>query len=140
MWKEFKAFIMRGNVLDLAVAVIVAGAFGAIVKSFTADIIMPPIGIALGNVDFSDLAFTLQAAELNDAGEVLKDAVEIRYGAFIQTVIDFLIIAFAIFMLVRTYNKVSEKLKKQEEEVPAPPTGPTQEELLAEIRDLLRNQ
>ncbi|NRB61462.1 MAG: large-conductance mechanosensitive channel protein MscL [Saprospiraceae bacterium] len=140
MWKEFKAFIMRGNVLDLAVAVIVAGAFGAIVKSFTADIIMPPIGIALGNVDFSDLAITLQAAELNDAGEVLKDAVEIRYGAFIQTVIDFLIIAFAIFMLVRTYNKVSEKLKKQEEEVPAPPTGPTQEELLAEIRDLLRNQ
>ena len=140
MWKEFKAFIMRGNVLDLAVAVIVAGAFGAIVKSFTADILMPPIGIALGNVDFSDLAITLQAAELNDAGEVLKDAVEIRYGAFIQTVIDFLIIAFAIFMLVRTYNKVSEKLKKQEEEVPAPPTGPTQEELLAEIRDLLRNQ
>lgn len=140
MWKEFKAFIMRGNVLDLAVAVIVAGAFGAIVKSFTADIIMPPIGIALGNVDFSDLAITLQAAELNDAGEVLKDAVEIRYGAFIQTVIDFLIIAFAIFMLVRTYNKVSEKLKKQEEEVPAPPTGPTQEELLAEIRDLLKNQ
>ena len=135
MWKEFKAFIMKGNVLELAVAVIVAGAFGAIVSSFTNDVIMPPIGLALGDVDFSELALTLQEAQTNDAGEVVKEAVQIRYGAFIQKIIDFLIIAFIIFMLLRTYNKMQAK---KEEEAPAPPPGPTQEELLAEIRDLLK--
>lgn len=140
MWKEFRDFIMRGNVLELAVAVIVAGAFGTIVKSFTADIIMPPIGLALGNVDFSDLALTLQASVSNDAGEIIKEAVEIRYGNFIQTVIDFLIIAFVIFMLVRTYNKIKDRNKQEEEEAAAPPPGPTQEELLTEIRDLLKQQ
>lgn len=138
MWKEFKAFIMKGNVLDLAVAVIVAGAFGAIVSSLTNDVIMPPIGLALGDVDFSQLAITLQEAQLNDAGEVVKEAVQIRYGMFIQKIIDFLIIAFIIFMLIRTYNKLQER--KKVEEAPAPPPGPTAEELLAEIRDLLRKQ
>ena len=138
MWKEFKDFIMRGNVLELAVAVIVAGAFGAIVTSFTNDVIMPPIGLALGDVDFSELAITLQAAEMNDAGEMVKEAVEIRYGAFIQKIIDFLIIAFIIFMLIRAYNRT----QKQEEEAPAPEPdpGPSAEDLLAEIRDLLKNQ
>ena len=137
MWKEFKAFILKGNVLELAVAVIVAGAFGAIVSSFTNDVIMPPIGLALGDVDFSELALTLQEAQTNDAGEVIKEAVQIRYGAFIQKIIDFLIIAFIIFMLLRTYNKIQAK----KEETPAPPPpGPTQEELLAEIRDLLKKQ
>ncbi|MCH2083322.1 MAG: large-conductance mechanosensitive channel protein MscL [Saprospiraceae bacterium] len=137
MWKEFKAFILKGNVLELAVAVIVAGAFGAIVSSFTNDVIMPPIGLALGDVDFSELALTLQEAQTNDAGEVIKEAVQIRYGAFIQKIIDFLIIAFIIFMLLRTYNKIQAK----KEEAPAPPPpGPTQEELLAEIRDLLKKQ
>lgn len=140
MWKEFRDFIMRGNVLELAVAVIIAGAFGAIVKSFTADLIMPPIGLALGNVDFTDLAFTLKPAVLNDAGETIAEAVQIRYGAFIQTVLDFLIIAFIIFMLVRTYNKIRERNKKEEDEVPSPPPGPTQEELLREIRDILKQQ
>ncbi|HKK75712.1 MAG TPA: large-conductance mechanosensitive channel protein MscL [Saprospiraceae bacterium] len=139
MWKEFKAFIMRGNVLELAVAVIIAGAFGAIVKSFTADVIMPPIGLALGDVNFADLAYTLKAAEFNDAGEVLTEAVQVRYGAFIQTIIDFLIIAFVIFMIVRSYNKIQDRMKKKEEEqAPAPPPGPTAEDLLAEIRDLLK--
>jgi large conductance mechanosensitive channel len=141
MLKEFKAFIMRGNVLELAVAVIIAGAFGTIVKSFTADVIMPPIGLALGDVNFTDLAYTLKAAELNDAGEVITAAVQVRYGAFIQTIIDFLIIAFVIFMIVRSYNKIQDRLQKKEEEAaPAPPPGPTSEELLAEIRDLLKKQ
>ncbi|MCB0597595.1 MAG: large-conductance mechanosensitive channel protein MscL [Lewinellaceae bacterium] len=136
MLKEFKDFIMRGNVLELAVAVIIAGAFGAVVASFTNDVIMPPIGLALGGVDFSDLAITLSAAQVNDVGEVLKEAVQIRYGAFLQKVIDFVIIAFIIFMLVRTYNN----MQKKEEEAPAPPPGPSAEDLLTEIRDLLKKQ
>ena len=98
---------MKGNVLELAVAVIIAGAFGAIVTSLTNDIIMPPIGMALGGVDFSELAITLQAAETNTAGEVVKEAVQLRYGSFIQKVIDFLIVAFVIFMLIRSYNKMT---------------------------------
>jgi len=139
MFKEFKDFILRGNVLELAVAVIVAGAFGAIVSSFTNDVIMPPIGLALGDVDFTDLAITLQAAELSDAGEIVKDAVKIRYGVFIQKIIDFVIIAFIIFMLLRTYKKTQERNKK-EEAAAAPPPGPSTEDLLAEIRDLLKKQ
>ena len=137
MLKEFRDFIMRGNVLELAVAVIVAGAFGVVVSSFTNDIIMPPIGMALGGVDFSELAMTLQAAELNDAGEVVKEAVEIRWGKFVQSIIDFVIIAFIIFMLIRTYNKLTAPDPEPE---PAAPAGPTAEELLAEIRDLLKKQ
>ena len=137
MWKEFRDFIMKGNVLELAVAVIVAGAFGAIVTSLTNDVIMPPIGLALGGVDFSDLAINLQAAEMGADGEVIKEAVQIKYGAFIQKVIDFVIIAFIIFMLIRTYNKMTAK-QEAEEAAPAPPPGPTQEELLIQIRDLLK--
>jgi large conductance mechanosensitive channel len=134
MWSDFKAFILRGNVLELAVAVIVAGAFGGIVTSFTNDIIMPPLGILLGGVDFSDLALTLQAAEVDAAGATVKEAVQIRYGAFIQTIVNFLIIAFAIFMLLKAY----EKTKKPEAPAPAAPAGPSAEDLLAEIRDLLK--
>ena len=140
MLKEFRDFIMRGNVLELAVAVIIAGAFGAIVTSFTNDVIMPPVGLALGDVDFSELAYTLKAAEMNDAGEVVAEAVQIRYGAFIQKIIDFLIIGFIIFMLVRTYNKIQERNKKEEGAAPAPPPGPSAEDLLTEIRDLLKSQ
>lgn len=139
MLKEFKDFIMRGNVLELAVAVIIAGAFGAVVASFTNDVIMPPIGLALGGVDFTDLAITLKEAELDASGAALADAVQIRYGAFIQKVIDFVIIAFVIFMLIRTYNKMQDRRKKEEAPAaPAPPPGPSAEELLAEIRDLLK--
>lgn len=138
MLKEFKDFIMRGNVLELAVAVIIAGAFGAVVASFTNDVIMPPIGLLLGGVDFSNLAITLKEAQLDETGAVAVEAVQLRYGAFIQKVIDFVIIAFVIFMLVRTYNRMQDRLKKKEEAAPAPPPGPTAEQLLTEIRDLLK--
>ena len=134
MIKEFKEFIMRGNVLELAVAVIIAGAFGAVVTSFTNDVIMPPIGMALGGVDFSELAYVLQDAVVNSAGEVEKEAVAIRYGAWINTIINFLIVAFIIFMIVKAYNKANPPAP----EAPAPPAGPTAEELLAEIRDALK--
>lgn len=136
MLKEFKDFIMRGNVLELAVAVIIAGGFGAIVSSFTNDIIMPPIGMALGGVNFSDLAITLQEAVVNAEGEVTQEAVLLKWGSFVQKVIDFLIIAFVIFMLVRTYNKLNAPDPEPE---PAP-AGPTAEDLLTEIRDLLAKQ
>ena len=131
MLKEFKEFVSRGNVLDLAVGVIIGAAFGAIVKSLVADILMPPIGLLLGNVDFSDLAVTLKAAA--DGAE----AVTLRYGLFIQTVVDFVIIAFAIFLVVKAMNSV----QKKEEEAPPPPPKPSkEEELLTEIRDALRSK
>lgn len=141
MLREFRDFIMRGNVLELAVAVIVAGAFGAVVASFTNDIIMPPLGLALGNVDFTELAITLQHAEMDAAGNVIAEPVQLRYGMFIQKVVDFIIIAFIIFMIIRTYNKVRDVRKKEvESPVEASPPAPSSEELLTEIRDLLKGQ
>lgn len=129
MMQEFKAFAMRGNVVDMAVGIIVGGAFGKIVSSFVADVIMPPIGLLLGGVDFSDLVITLKEA----VGETA--AVTLNYGKFIQTVIDFLIIAFAIFMAIKAMNA----LKKKEEQAPAAPPAPSNEAvLLTEIRDLLK--
>ncbi len=131
MIQEFKDFIMRGNVLELAVAVIIAGAFGAIVSSFTADIVMPPIGMMLGDVDFNELAYTLRPAVMNADGSVAKEAISINYGKFIRTIIDFILIAFVIFMVVKAYNRANPP------EEPAP-EGPSAEDLLAEIRDLLK--
>lgn len=129
--QEFKAFASRGNVIDMAVGIIIGAAFGKIVSSFVGDVIMPPIGLILGGVDFSDLAVTLKAAE-GDA-----PAVVIAYGKFIQTCIDFLIISFAIFMGLKAINT----LKKKQEEEAATPAGPTKDqELLTEIRDLLKSQ
>ena len=129
--QEFKAFAARGNVIDMAVGIIIGAAFGKIVSSFVGDIIMPPIGLLLGGVDFSDLAITLQAAQ----GET--PAVVIAYGKFLQTVIDFLIIAFAIFMGLKAINS----LKRKEEAAPSAPPAPTKDqELLAEIRDLLKTR
>ncbi|ENM5902584.1 large-conductance mechanosensitive channel protein MscL [Vibrio mimicus] len=129
--KEFKAFASRGNVIDMAVGIIIGAAFGKIVSSFVADIIMPPIGIILGGVNFSDLSFVLLAAQ-GDA-----PAVVIAYGKFIQTVVDFMIIAFAIFMGLKAINS----LKRKEEEMPKAPPAPTKDqELLSEIRDLLKAQ
>ena len=129
MMGEFKSFAMRGNVVDMAVGIVIGGAFGKIVSSFVADVLMPPIGMLLGNVDFSDLAVTLQ-----DASEEAA-AVTLRYGTFIQTVVDFVIIAFAIFMVVKAMNSVM----KEEEAAPPPPPKPSkEEELLTEIRDALR--
>jgi large conductance mechanosensitive channel len=135
MLKEFRDFIMRGNVLELAVAVIIAGGFGAIVKSFTADVIMPPIGVMMGDVDFTELQYVIKPATTDAGGEEIA-AVAIRYGKFIQTIIDFLIIAFIIFMIVRTYNRMTAK--KEEEVAAAPPEPSAEEKLLAEIRDLLK--
>jgi len=128
--KEFRDFANRGNVVDLAVAVIIGGAFGKIVASFVADILMPPIGLLLGGVDFTELAITLKEAQ----GETA--AVMMKYGTFIQTVVDFLIVAFAIFMMIKAMNAAK---KKEAAPPPPPPTGPTKDqELLMEIRDLLK--
>jgi large conductance mechanosensitive channel len=131
MIKEFKEFAVKGNMIDMAVGIIIGGAFGKIVSSLVADVIMPPLGLLIGGVDFSDLVVTLKSA----AGEV--PAVTLNYGLFIQTAIDFLIIAFAIFMMVKAINT----LKRKEEAAPAPPPAPsTQEILLGEIRDLLKQK
>ncbi|MGB5211163.1 MAG: large-conductance mechanosensitive channel protein MscL [Gammaproteobacteria bacterium] len=131
MMSEFKKFAMRGNVVDMAVGIIIGGAFGKIVSSFVADVIMPPIGVLVGGVDFSDLGVTIQAAT-GDAA-----AVTLNYGAFLQTVFDFLIIAFAIFMAIKAMNS----MRKKEEAAPAAPPKPSNEEvLLTEIRDLLKNR
>ena len=131
MLKEFKGFIMKGNVLDLAVAVIIGGAFGKIVTSFVNDVLMPPIGLLLGNVDFSDLKVILKEA----VGETA--AVTLNYGAFVNTIIDFLIIGFSIFMVIKLYNKTQ---KKKEEAPAAPPAPSKQEVLLSEIRDILKEK
>ncbi len=129
MLKEFKSFIMKGNLLDLAVAVIIGAAFKTIVTSLVNDVLMPPIGMALGGVDFSDLKYTIQEA----SGEAA--AITINYGAFTQTIIDFVIIAFVIFMVIKGYNS----MQKKKEEAPEEPPAPSNEEvLLAEIRDLLK--
>lgn len=125
---EFKQFAMRGNVIDLAVGVVIGSAFGKIVSSLVDNIIMPPLGLLISNVDFKDLAVTLAPATTD------KPAVTFGYGAFLQTCLDFAIIAFAIFMLVRLINKLAPK----PEAAPAAPKGPTQEELLTQIRDLLK--
>ena len=131
MMSEFKEFAVKGNVVDMAVGIIIGAAFGKIVSSFVGDVIMPPIGVLLGGVDFSSLAFIVKEA----AGEV--PAVVISYGKFIQTFIDFTIIAFAIFMVIKAINS----FKKKEEEAPKEAPEPTNEEvLLTEIRDLLKAQ
>lgn len=129
--KEFRSFAIRGNVIDLAVAVIIGGAFGRIVSSLVNDILMPPLGVILGGVDFKDLAVVIKKA----TEEI--PAVTLNYGMFIQNVIDFVIIAFVIFMMIKGINS----LKKKEEEKPAAPPAPTKDqELLTEIRDLLKKQ
>lgn len=134
--KDFKAFLLKGDIVNLATAVIVGGAFGKIVTSFTNDILMPPIGMLLGNTKFTSLKYVLKDAVTGTDGAVTTPEVAIRYGLFTQTIIDFIIIGFCIFMVLKAY----EKTKKKEEAKPAAPKGPTQEQLLAEIRDLLKNK
>lgn len=140
MLKEFKEFAVKGNVIDLAVGVIIGGAFGKIVASFVNDVVMPPIGLLLGGVDFKELKIFLKEEVLNDAGEVATAAVTLNYGMFIQNVIDFAIIAFVIFLAIKGINK----MKRKEEEVPAAPAPPAEpsksEVLLEEIRDLLKKK
>lgn len=128
MMKEFKEFAIKGNVVDMAVGIIIGAAFGKIVSSFVGDMIMPPIGVLLGGVDFSNLAFIIKEA----SGEI--PAVAIGYGKFIQTLIDFAIIAFAIFLVIKAINS----LKRKEAEAPAEPSSG--EKLLVEIRDLLKER
>jgi large conductance mechanosensitive channel len=131
MFKDFRDFIARGNVVDLAVGVIIGGAFGAIVKSLVDQVIMPPIGLLTGGIDFSQLKIVLKAADET----AKKPEVAILYGSFINTVITFLIVAFVIFLMVRAIAK----LRREEAAEPTPPPGPTPTEaLLGEIRDLLR--
>ena len=139
MLNEFKAFAVKGNAVDMAVGVIIGGAFGKIVTSIVNDIIMPPIGWLIGGVNFSDLKFELPTVKL---GSETMQAATINYGAFIQTIIDFLIIAFCVFLLVKGINKLASLKKKEEEEAPAPEEPkPTKEELLlTEIRDLLKEK
>lgn len=131
MLQEFKTFAMRGNVVDMAVGIVIGGAFGKIISSFVADVIMPPIGLMIGGVNFTNLSITLKEA-MGDAA-----AVTINYGKFIQTLLDFLIVAFAIFMVIKGMNS----LKKKEAEAPAEPPAPSKEEaLLTEIRDALQQR
>ncbi len=132
---EFKTFAMKGNVMDMAIGIIIGGAFGKIVSSFVSDVLMPPLGLLLGGIDFKDMTYTMKDAIMEGA-EVVTPAVTLNYGLFIQNIVDFLIIAFAIFMMIKAINS----MKKKEEEAPAPePPAPTKDqELLSEIRDLLK--
>lgn len=148
--QDFKAFAMKGNVIDMAVGVIIGGAFGKIVTSVVNDLIMPAVGMLVGGVNFTDLKLTMKEAvpeKLNEAGEVIEaavPAVTLNYGNFLQQTFDFLIIAFCIFLMVKGIAKLSN-LKKKEEEAPAPAPAPepepsAEEKLLTEIRDLLKNK
>lgn len=138
MFSEFKDFAMRGNVVDMAVGIVIGGAFGKIVSSFVKDVLMPPIGLAMGNVDFSNLFVNLSAAgHTTIAAAREAGAPVLAYGSFLQTVVDFIIIAFAIFMVVKGMNS----MKRKEETAPAAPPEPSSEEkLLGEIRDLLKSR
>ena len=131
--KEFKEFAVKGNVIDMAVGIIIGVAFGKVVTSIVSDVIMPPIGLLIGGIDFSQLAITLQAATES------TEAVAISYGKFIQTVVDFTIIAFAIFMMIKGINTLKRK-EEAKPEVPAEPAPSREELLLAEIRDLLKTR
>ncbi|MDF1523140.1 MAG: large conductance mechanosensitive channel protein MscL [Trueperaceae bacterium] len=143
MLKEFQAFIQRGNVLDLAVAVVIGAAFGQITASLVNQVIMPPLGLLIGGVDFSNLGFILKDA---DQYASLAEAVEagapvMQIGAFLNTVINFLVVAFVIFLVVRSYNQMRERSEKKAEAAPeAPAAPPADVQLLTEIRDLLRQR
>ncbi len=134
--KEFKAFAMRGNVVDMAVGIIIGGAFGKIVASIVNDIIMPPVGMLIGGMDFADLKLVLKQASIDAAGKAIP-AVTINYGNFANIVIDFLIVAFAIFMVIKAMNFA----KKKEVTAPeAPPPPSAEERVLTEIRDILKSK
>lgn len=134
---DFKAFVMRGNVVDMAVGIIIGGAFGKIVSALVNDIIMPVVGLFMGGLNFTDLKYVIWPAELDAKGAVVKPESVLAYGDFIQTTVDFLIIAFAIFLMI----KAIAKLQKPKVEAPAAPPAPSNEEvLLTQIRDLLKDQ
>ena len=137
--KEFKEFAVKGNVMDMAVGVIIGGAFGKIVTSLVNDVLMPVISLVTGGIDFTNLFVNLSGDEKYATLAAAQEAGAsvFAYGQFIQNIVDFLIVAFCIFLMLKGINKLN---KKKEEEAPAAPAGPTQEELLAEIRDLLKNK
>lgn len=132
--KEFKEFAMKGNLVDIAVGFVMGAAFNKVVSSFTGGIVSPLVGL-LFQSDFNDLKYTIKEGTVNDAGEVVGE-ITVLYGEFLTNVIDFLIVAFVMFMIVKGVNR----MKKKEDPAPEAPKGPTQEELLAEIRDLLKKQ
>jgi len=135
-FKEFENFAMRGNVIDLAVGIIIGGAFGKIVSSLVSDIIMPPIGFLIGGINFTDIVITLKSAGVDAAGHIIP-AVTINLGNFLQTVLDFTIVAFSIFLMIKAINRITHK----KAEASAPPPEPTKEEqLLTDIRDLLKGK
>lgn len=136
--KEFKEFAMRGNVIDLAVGVVIGGAFGKIVASLVADVIMPPIGLLIGGVNFTDLKWEMKAKEVVDGVE--QAAVTLNYGNFLQVTFDFLIVAFAIFLFVKGINTLNKKKAETPVTPAAPPTPSKEELLLTEIRDLLKKK
>ncbi len=139
MFKEFKEFAMRGNVVDMAVGIVIGAAFGTIVKSFVDDVLMPPIGLLLGNVDFSNLFLVIKEGAVSAPYATLEaakeaGAVTLNYGAFFNTVVSFVIVAFAVFMVIKSLNRMK---KQEEEKQEAPPEPSSEERLLTEIRDLL---
>jgi len=141
MWDEFKKFAFKGNVLDLAIGVIMGGAFGKIVTSVVNDLIMPVLGYLMAGIAFKDMKYVMSEA-IMEGETVIKPEAAIMYGNFSQNVVDFLIVALSIFLFIKLINSSKEKLKKQEETAPEPeaPPAPTQEELLTEIRDLLKEK
>jgi large conductance mechanosensitive channel len=135
MLKEFRDFILTGNVIEFAVAVILAGAVGLVVNSFVSDVVMPVVGYFVGGVDFSDLKIILKPASAAADGTVIAE-VAIKWGAWVNTIINLIIVGFVLFTIIKSYNKV----KKKKAEEPAPPAGPSEADLLAEIRDLLKKK
>ena len=139
--QEFKEFAMKGNVMDMAVGVIIGGAFGKIVSSLVNDVLMPVVGLVTGGVDFTNLFVTLGEGEYETIAAAKEAGVGVlAYGQFIQNIVDFLIVAFCIFLMLKGINKLNRKKEEPAPAEPAAPAGPTQEELLAEIRDLLKKK
>jgi len=136
--KEFKQFAIKGNVLDMAIGIIIGGAFGKLVTSMLNDILMPPLGLLIGGTDFTDLKVTIKEKVVDASGKA-TDAVSINYGNFVQTIIDFLLVAIAVFIIIKLMNRIREKMEASP--APAPPAEPTKEEkLLTEIRDILKEK
>ncbi len=139
--KEFKEFAMKGNVMDMAIGIIIGAAFGKIVASLVADVIMPPIGLLIGGVSFTNIVITMRDAVLDPAtGKVLHEAVVLKLGNFLQSLFDFVVIAAAIFMMIKAMNKLNKKKDVAPVEPSAPPAPTKEELLLTEIRDLLKNK
>lgn len=132
--REFREFALKGNMIDMAVGIIIGGAFGGLVKALVDLVMMPPLGLLIGGLDFSDFKFVLQSAIVEN-GRVLRPAVELQYGAFVTNLVNFAIVAFAVFLLVKIINTAR---KRFEADQPPPPAGPTSEQLLGEIRDILQ--